>query len=262
MPDSPYLSIVIPAYNEQNRIAATLGKIIRYFQECNFSCEVIVVDDGSSDKTKEIVESFYGKPIPLRLIHFPNNHGKGWAVKAGIEASTGRYILFTDADLSTPIVEVRKLLNFLEKGYDIAIGSRALQQSILLVRQSWWRQGMGKIFNRLIRLFVLKGIKDTQCGFKCFKNDVAKRLFSLSLLSGFAFDVEILFLASRMKYKIADVPVTWKNNPESKVNPLFDSCRMIMDVVKLKWRFYRNKPDFVKERLTHEKYRNTHARLL
>jgi dolichyl-phosphate beta-glucosyltransferase len=250
MSNSPSLSIVIPAYNEQNRIAVTLEKIIQYLQECDFSSEVVVVDDGSSDKTKEIIESFYEKPIPLKLIHFSSNHGKGWAIKAGVQASKGRYILFTDADLSTPITEVRKLLDYLEKDYDIAIGSRALQQSILLVRQSWWRQGMGKIFNRLIRLFVLKGIKDTQCGFKCFKKDVAKKLFSLSLLSGFAFDVEILFLASRMNYKIAEVPVTWRNDPESKVNPLIDSCRMILDLVKLKWRFYRNKPDFIEEKLT------------
>lgn len=247
MPDSPFLSVVIPAYNEQNRIAATLEKIIKYLQTCGFSSEIIVVNDGSSDKTREIIESFYDKPIPLKLIHFSSNHGKGWAVKSGVQASTGQFILFTDADLSTPIAEVRKLLNFIERGYDVAIGSRALQESVLLVRQPWWRQGMGKIFNHMIQLFVLKGIKDTQCGFKCFKNDVAKKLFSLSSLTGFAFDVEILFLASQMKYKIIEVSVTWENNPESKVNPLIDSCRMMGDLLKLKWQFYRNKSTFNKQ---------------
>jgi dolichyl-phosphate beta-glucosyltransferase len=237
MSDSPCLSIVIPAFNEQKRITGTLENIVRFIEGCDFLCEMIIVDDGSVDGTKKVIEPFCSKYPFIQLICFPENRGKGHAVRAGIEACGGRYILFSDADLSTPISEVLKMLKLLEKGCDIVIGSRALKDSIILVRQPWWRQGMGKIFNFLIRLFILKGIKDTQCGFKCFRSEVAKKLFSMSTLRGFAFDVEILLLASQMNYKIVEVPIVWRNDASSKVHPFFDSWRMMVDLVKLKGRY-------------------------
>ncbi len=230
-----HLSIVIPAYNEEGRIGSTLEKIHDFLKIKDYISEVIVVDDGSSDKTVQTVlkSALYGEGR-LRLIKNEVNRGKGYSVKKGIINSMGGYILFSDADLSTPIGEVDKLFEFIDKGYDIVIGSRALAGSDVKVHQPWYRETMGKIFNFFVKSILMKGINDTQCGFKLFKLSLAKDIVSHMKTDGFSFDVEMLYLAIKNKYNIKEVPVIWLNSPKSKVNLIFDSTRMFFDLIRIK----------------------------
>lgn len=230
-----HLSIIVPAYNEEGRIGATLEKITEFLKTKDYIFEVLVVDDGSSDRTAEIaLKSELHSAGRLRLIKNESNKGKGYSVKKGIISSLGDYILFSDADLSTPIEEVDKLYGFIGKDYDIVIGSRALAGSDVRVRQPWYRETMGKTFNFLVKLILMKGINDTQCGFKLFKSSVAKEIVSRMKTDGFSFDVEMLYLAMRNNCKIKEVPVTWLNSPKSKVNPVIDSTRMLFDLIRIK----------------------------
>ena len=234
-----YLSIVIPAYNEEERIASALLKVINFLSVKKYLWEIIVVDDGSTDRTSEAVEKLIKNDERLAVIKNSVNRGKGYSIRTGVFASKGEVILFSDADLSTPIEELDKILPLIHVGYDIVIGSRALPNSIVEVPQSWHRQTMGKIFNILVRLFILNGFKDTQCGFKCFKREAAMRIFSLQRISGFAFDVEILLIAKRLGLKIKEAPVRWINSPESKVNLISGSLSMLFELLKIKlydWR--------------------------
>jgi len=229
-----FLSIIIPAYNEEKRIPLTLKKISEFLKTKDFLYEIIIIDDGSQDATSKIVEEFSkDKYNELRLIRLDKNYGKGFAVRKGILVSRGEYILFTDADLSTPIEELDKLLFFIKNGYDIVIGSRGLKQSQLIRRQVWYREKMGKIFNLLVRILILKGIKDTQCGFKIFKTEVAKKIFLKTKINRFAFDVEVLFIAKKFNYKIKEVAITWKNRYASKVHIIKDSIIMLMDILRI-----------------------------
>lgn len=230
-----YLSIVIPAYNEESRIGRSLSLIIDYLNKKAFNWEIIVVDDGSRDKTKEIIKGFmYDNRISL--VENEQNRGKGYSVKKGILSAKGKFILFSDADLSTPIEEIDKLFFYLKSGYDIAIGSRGLEESKIIVPQFWVRQTMGKIFNFIIRFFIFPGIKDTQCGFKLFKGQVAKKVFSILKIKGFAFDVEVLYIAKNLNLKVREVPIKWYNSPKSKVNPTIHSFKMLTDIYKIKMR--------------------------
>lgn len=204
------ISIIIPAYNEEGRIGNSIEKISKYF--VNEDYEIIVIDDGSSDRTREVVSKFEN----VKLNEKRKNRGKGYSVKEGIFMSKGEIILVSDADLSTPIEEFAKLNKYLGK-YDIIIGSRALKDS--KVQNNIFRKLLGRFGNLLIR-FVVKDIKDTQCGFKLFKADVAKKLFNKQTIDGFGFDFEILFLAQKNNYKIKEVPVVWKNAEGSKVKPI------------------------------------------
>lgn len=227
-----YLSIIIPAYNEEHRIGDTLKKITAYLSQKPFTAEIIVADDGSTDRTVKIAEELR---IPnLRIVKNITNLGKGAAIKNGVSAARGELILFSDADNSTPIEEVEKLISAIEEGYDVAIGSRALPDSNIVVHQPFYRETMGRIFNFLVQLLVLKGIKDTQCGFKLFRREVAKKVFSEQQLKGFAFDVEILLLARRAGYCIKEVGITWINSPASRVHPLRDASRMFTDLWRLR----------------------------
>lgn len=232
-----YLSIIIPAYNEDKRIKKTLEKILNYLSIISYTWEIILVDDGSTDRTSDNSREII-KDTRLIVIKNPVNMGKGYSVKKGILASKGEIVLFLDADLSTPIEEMDKMLLWIEKGYDIVIGSRALPDSIIELPQAWYRQSMGKIFNLLIRAFVLKGFKDTQCGFKCFKREAAMRIFELQRLSGFAFDVEILLIARKFGFNIKEVPVRWINSPESKVHIIKGSLSMLMELFKI-WYYWK-----------------------
>jgi len=229
----PYLSVVVPAFNEEQRIGTTLEQICEYLSRQSYSWEIVLVDDGSQDKTVAVArQSMAGRP--LHTVSHERNQGKGAAIKHGMVAARGQVRLFSDADLSTPIEELNRLLQALEEGYDIAIGSRGLKESRIELHQAWYREMMGRIFNLLVRLLVLGGIKDTQCGFKLFTAQAAQALFPLQSMQGFAFDVEILLRARQKGFKIKEVPVRWINSPESRIHPLIDSTKMFVDLVKLR----------------------------
>lgn len=229
-----YLSIVIPAYNEENKIGKTLEKTISYFNSRSYAYEIIVVDDKSSDKTLDIIKELSVRHKQIQLLKNKLNYGKGFSVKKGMLASCGQYVLFSDADFSTPIEEMEKLLEWLEKGHDIAIGSRALKESDIQIHQQWYRETMGKIFNLLVRLITVRKIKDTQCGFKCFKREVIQNIFNKQTINRFSFDVELLWIALKQRYRVKEVPIRWLNNPSSKVHPVLDSTRMFFDLIKIR----------------------------
>ena len=213
----PALSLVIPAYNEEKRLPVSLARIADWLgsRVPSISAEVLVVDDGSSDRTAAVAEkTAAGLGLPFRVIRLPENRGKGAAVREGVLASTGENVLVTDADLSTPIEEVDKLLAV---GAAVAIGSRGVDATLVKERQSLFRVASGKLFNLLVRLLAVSGIRDTQCGFKLFRQDAAREVFSRATVDRFAFDVEALLLARRLGYAIAEVPVLWFNSPDTRV---------------------------------------------
>jgi glycosyltransferase involved in cell wall biosynthesis len=225
------LSLVIPAYDEEERIGGTLAACSAYLDERGLSYEILVVDDGSRDRTCQVaLES--GHPA-VRLITLPQNRGKGAAVRTGVLASTGARVLFSDADLSTPIEELTKLEAELDRGAAVAIGSRGVSGADVRVHQSAPREMMGRTFNLIVRALVMGGIRDTQCGFKLFRGDVARALFAASTIDGFAFDVDILLRARRAGHRIAEVPVVWRHVEQSKVSPARDASRMLWDVIAL-----------------------------
>jgi len=229
------ISIIIPAYNEEKRLEGTLEKIRSFFNGKNMAYEVLVVDDGSRDRTVEVAErtSLAGKFI-LRVLSNGENRGKGYSVRRGIKNAEGNLVLVTDADLSTPIEEISKLEKYLREGFHIAIGSRSLKGSEVKVSQPIYRVLMGKTFNLLVRGFVMKGIIDTQCGFKLMKRECLEKILPGMKIDGFSFDVELLYLARKKGYKIKEVPVVWRDCRGSKVNPLSDSLRMFKDLFYIK----------------------------
>lgn len=228
------ISIIIPAYNEEKRISKSLLTVSEFFKKKQMDHEIIVVDDGSTDRTSQLLQDLNVKLSNLRVIHYKKNMGKGFALKRGVLASNGDLVLISDADLSTPIEEVEKMMPFILTGTcEIVIGSRALKSSRIIKRQPWWREAMGKIFNRIVRALVLDDFLDTQCGFKLFSGKVARDLFNQTRINGFAYDVEILFHAKRRGYRIVEMPVVWINSPDSKVRPLLDSFRMLIDILRI-----------------------------
>lgn len=232
--DSIFISVIIPTYNEESRIGESLSKITNYMENQGHRYEIILVDDGSCDNTVDAVKIFSAKNRDMRLIQNERNVGKGYSVKKGVLDANGEYILFSDADLSTPIEEIEKLLKYLEEGYEVTIGSRDLPDSDVRLRQPFYREFSGKIFNLIARSITLLGIRDTQCGFKCFKKDAAKTIFSRQRLDGFSFDVEILYIAKKMRYKIKEVPVVWINSNPSSVSLSKDSIQMFIDLLKIR----------------------------
>lgn len=232
----PWISIVVPAYNEEDRLGATL-EAIRAFMDGRYpSYEVIVVDDGSRDGTAQVVRQRQATWPQLRLVSYHPNRGKGHAVAEGVKAARGQYCLFSDADLSTPIEELAHLLPaLLEEGYAIAIGSRAVPGARLERRQPWLRETMGRIFNLFVQLLATPGLWDTQCGFKAFPTAVGQELLALQRVERFAFDVEFLFLARRRGYRVKEVPVRWRDSPQSRVKVLRDAPRMLWDVLRIRW---------------------------
>ena len=229
------ISIIIAAFNEEKRIIPSLLKIKEYINKQNIPYEIIVVDDGSTDHTHTVVRDLI-KDIPyLKVIHYAPNKGKGHALRTGVLASKGEIILLSDADLSTPIEELSKLLPLIyNHKCDIAIGSRALALSEIVKKQPWWRQSMGKFFNKLVKALVIEDFKDTQCGFKVFRGDIARSLFKEAQIDRFAYDVEILAIGKKKGCKIVEAPVRWINSPESKVNPVKDSLQMFGDLLKIR----------------------------
>jgi dolichyl-phosphate beta-glucosyltransferase len=227
------LSVVIPAYNEEKRLPATLGAIERYLGERAGSYEIIVVDDGSHDRTVDIVREAHKRNPCIRAVALPDNRGKGRAVATGVAATRGRFLLITDADLSTPIEELEKLMWALEAGADIVIASRGSRESEE-IEQPLQRMLMGKTFNLLVQVLLLPGLWDTQCGFKLFRGDQARQLFTELRTDGFAFDVEILYRGRRHGLIVLEVPVRWVHSAPSRVAPVKHSLQMLKDLVNIR----------------------------
>jgi dolichyl-phosphate beta-glucosyltransferase len=229
-PNDIRLSVVIPTYNRASRIAASLATVLSYLAAKPFTAEIVVVDDGSSDGTADAARAALAGRHPHRVIGRERNLGKGASVREGVLAAAGEVILFCDDDLSTPIDELDKALAALEAGADVVIGSRALPGSDIRVRQRRPREWMGKLFNVLVRLLVLKGYRDTQCGFKAFRRGPAKDLFSSLRAAGFGFDVEVLVLCRDRGYRVAEIPVAWCDVRPSRVRMFGGSWGMFKDL--------------------------------
>ncbi|MEE9614041.1 MAG: dolichyl-phosphate beta-glucosyltransferase [Thermodesulfobacteriota bacterium] len=228
-----YLSIVIPAYNEEKRLPDTLIKIRDYLNRQDYTWEIIVVDDGSADNTIGAAREALGEE-GLTVIGNRTNSGKGWSVRRGMLAAKGEVVLFSDADLSTPIEELDKMLPLIREGCDIVIGSRALPDSDIVVPQPRHRQTMGKIFNLLVRGILLGGFRDTQCGFKCYRGEAARAVFGLQRLAGFAFDVEDLYIAGKLGLKVKELPIRWLDSPDSRVGLVGGSSSMLLDLFRIR----------------------------
>ena len=233
-----YLSIVIPAFNEAKRITETLSRIESYLKTQGYPYEIIVIDDGSTDKTGDLVRNRSAHNNAIRLLQNKKNMGKGYSVKRGMLEAQGEYLLFSDADLSTPIEEIEKLMPWFTRGYDIVIGSRGLLESNVVRHQPFYRERSGRVFNILVRFLIVKEIKDTQCGFKCFRQEAAKQVFKRQTVNGFCFDVEVIFIATQLGYKIKEVPIAWYNSSETKVNILIDPLKMFLDLLKIRLNFF------------------------
>ena len=239
----PAYSIVIPAYNESARLGATLEKVLAYVHAQGWDAEVIVVNDGSRDHTADIVRSFAAKDPMLRLVENPGNRGKGYSVRNGMLHARGRVVLFSDADLSSPIEEAPKLLAALEGGADIAIGSRWLRAETQTQRQPLHRQLFGRMFNLALRLTLGLHYADTQCGFKAFKQPAVQAIFPLQKIERWGFDPEILFLARKFKFKVDEVPVAWAHREGTSINPLLDGSRMLLEMLHVRWNNLTGKYD-------------------
>jgi dolichyl-phosphate beta-glucosyltransferase len=238
-------SIVIPAYNEGERLGATLEQVLAYVHSQGWQAEVevIVVNDGSRDNTAELVRAFAAKDPVLRLVENPGNRGKGYAVRNGILNSRGRIVVFSDADLSSPIEEMPKLLAALAAGADIAIGSRWLRAELQTQRQSLHRQLFGRIFNALNRIILGLRFKDTQCGFKAFTRRAAQKILPLQRIERWGFDPEILFLARKFGFRVEEVAVRWGHVGGTRINPLIDGARMFQEMVRIRWNDLTGKYD-------------------
>jgi dolichyl-phosphate beta-glucosyltransferase len=228
-------SIVIPAYNERRRIAPTLERVLAFVRREKWDAEIIVVDDGSSDDTAEIVRSMAERNPQLRLVENPGNRGKGYSVRHGMLEAQGEIVVFSDADLSSPIEEMPKLLQAIEAGADIAIGSRWLQAELQTNRQSLHRQFFGRVFNALNRLILGLPFKDTQCGFKAFTRRAAQTILPLQRIERWGFDPEILFLARKFGFRVKEVPVRWGHVGGTRINPLIDGARMFEEMLRIRW---------------------------
>ena len=227
-------SIVLPAYNESERIAATLEKIFTYAERNGWKCEVIVVNDGSNDDTAQIVRQSAAARPNLSLLENPGNRGKGYSVRNGMLHAHGDILLFSDADLSSPIAEAEKLLAAIKSGADVAIGSRWLKTELQIQRQPLYRQVFGRIFNLLLRMVLGLKFKDTQCGFKAFTRDTARHLFPLQRIERWAFDPELLYLAKRFRLSVQEVPVEWSHREGTRIHPLRDGIHMFWEVLKIR----------------------------
>ncbi len=235
----PYLSVVIPAFNERDRIGPTVAAVQAYLAARAGGFEIIVVDDGSRDGTADRAREALADLPGSRVLRLPENRGKGRAVKEGVLAARGRVILFSDADLSTPIAMLDRLLERLEAGADVVIGSRALPESEVRVHQPRPRESLGKLFNAVVRRLIAPGIRDTQCGFKAFRREAARELFADLRTEGFCFDVEILAAARRRGLRIEEVPVVWENSRPSGVRVVRGFPRVVRDLARIRRRFRR-----------------------
>ena len=229
------LSIVIPAYNEARRLPGTLPRVVEYASRLDEPVEIILVDDGSSDGTAEVTASIAATSGLVTLLRSDRNRGKGAAVRRGMLAARFGHVLFSDVDLSTPIEEAAKLRGALARGADVAIGSRRLSDSDIQVHQPWLRDVAGRTFSGVVSLMLLPGIRDSQCGFKAFRRATARELFGRQRLDGFGFDAEILWLARRLGYRIAEIPIVWRDDRRSNVRLVRDSGGMLLDLGRIRF---------------------------
>ncbi len=238
---SPTYSIVIPAYNESARIGATLEKVLAYIAQSGWNAEVIVVNDGSRDSTVEIVHRCAERHPALRLIENPGNRGKGYSVRNGMLNAHGEMLLFSDADLSSPIEEASRLVDAISAGADIAIGSRWLRSELQTGRQPLYRQLFGRVFNLMLRVTLGLKYSDTQCGFKAFTRRAAQTIFPLQRIERWGFDPELLFLANKFGFTVAEVPVKWAHSEGTRISPLRDGIRMFAEMLKIRWYAFSGK---------------------
>jgi len=225
------LVVVVPAYNEEPRLAKSLGRLREYLSTQSYSWQVLVVDDGSTDSTNSVADRYCDEDSRFQLISYEPNRGKGYAVRKGMIAGDGDWLLLCDADLAAPIEEVEKLF---AAGKSIAIGGRPLRESSLEIRQPWWREFAGRMFNFAVQALSIRGIKDTQCGFKLFSRDAAKDIFPRCRFNGFSYDFEALMIGRRLGYEIAEVPIRWSHQEGSKVRLVRDGLKMLRDLVALR----------------------------
>ena len=230
----PALSVVIPAYNEAGRLPRTLREVLDHLARAGRRAEVIVVDDGSTDETATRVLEAAAADPRVRLLKLPKNQGKGYAVRAGVLSAEGGRILFADADGATPFAELERLERVLDVGADVAIGSRNVPSASTEVRKNMWRHLAGRTFHQMVKLLSVRGIADTQCGFKLFTQKAARDLFGRARLDRFAFDVEILLIAYRRGYSVVEVPVNWTHQPGSRINVVSDGLRMVADLLRVR----------------------------
>jgi dolichyl-phosphate beta-glucosyltransferase len=227
-----FLSIIIPAYNEETRLPNTLPQVANFLAAQDYKAEVVVVDDGSIDRTAEIVEQMTKQYPCIRLVRATHG-GKGHAVKMGMLQVESEYAFLCDADLAMPITELPKFLPPVQNGYQIAIGSREGKEAVRH-NEPFYRHLMGRVFNWLVKILAIPGFEDTQCGFKCFHHSVRRDLFSNQTISGFGFDVEVLYIAKKRGYRIVEVPIHWYYQTESKVHPVRDTLRMVRDIMMVR----------------------------
>jgi glycosyltransferase involved in cell wall biosynthesis len=228
-------SIIIPAYNEGARLGTTLDRVLAYVRAQGWDAEVIVVNDGSRDGTADLVRGYAQSQPCLRLLENPGNRGKGYSVRNGMLNANGEVLLFSDADLSSPIEEAPKLFAALQAGADVAIGSRWLRPELQTQRQSLLRQFYGRLFNLALRILLGLNFKDTQCGFKAFTREAANKIFPLQKIERWGFDPELLYLARKSGLKVAEIPVAWAHVEGTRISPLRDGMRMFGEVLKIRW---------------------------
>jgi dolichyl-phosphate beta-glucosyltransferase len=233
--DPATYSIILPAYNESARIAGTLDRILARATERDWNVEIIVVSDGSTDDTAAIVRAYAGKHAVLRLLENPGNRGKGYSVRNGMLHATGDILLFSDADLSSPIEEADKLFAAIAKGADVAIGSRWMDCSLQIRKQPLYRRLFGRIFNLALRIILGLQFKDTQCGFKAFTRRSAQAIFPMQKIERWGFDPELLYLARKFGFVVGEVPVTWSHREGTRIHPLRDGVRMFGELLRIRW---------------------------
>jgi dolichyl-phosphate beta-glucosyltransferase len=239
MAPTPELSIIIPAYNEGSRIVPTVREIVSYCREARRSFEVILVDDGSRDNTSSVGRQLCQELPELRLIRLAANHGKGYAVRTGMLNALGQNLLFADADGATPFSEIERLELALAGGAEVVVGSRAVREEGTRVNAKLYRHFVGRTFHMLVEWLADSGVKDTQCGFKLFRSSAAQELFSRMRMNGFSFDVEVLLMARKQGYKVAEVPINWSHQPGSKVRLARDSVAMAIDLFRIRANWLR-----------------------
>ena len=234
---APELSVVIPVYNEEKRVSSALEGAISYLKSKRMSAEILVVDDGSKDKTVEVVQGFKrkcGAKISLKVIRQPVNRGKGAAVQTGALAAKGQVVLYMDADNATPLEEFENFRPALDRGAEVILGSRAVDRKKVKVHQPIYREAMGRVFNLLVQLLATPGLWDTQCGFKAFTQRAVKAIFPFQTIERFGFDVELLYIARKRGFKTEEIPIHWYDSPDSRVHVLRDSTRMFLDLLVIR----------------------------